>query len=703
MKKGLLAMVLLGCAFTAQAQHVNGGFDETWVSCVPWTSSNNIKAQGTQPDGWRISNVIGIKGLGATTVGEPVEGYAGTNYAVKLCNASNPIASSQIVPAYITLGTTWSTAKGLAANNKDGGTFGGVRDFFYKPDALRLFYKRSHGTDKPEEKASVIAYLWTGQYTQNNVPGDISIGTPTSVTMEDRDRLILNKSLDECQGEVVTISPGAACVASLEYYIEGNAKDWTECVVPFEYDATLGADAKPEKLNIILAANDYFAGSSAVGKDNTLIVDEVSLLYYSQLESLSYNGTSVAGFDKNTYEYNVDEPYDAAKLQAVADGKGATVTTNYDAATGKCVVRVEGNDISANAANYHEYTVQFVVVTDFTNPLTVSINGETTAPQTTTIQLIKEVDGSYSFALNNFRLISGESVNPVGNIKLTNLDVDGDTYTANQAIVIENGTLDDVDFWLGPALGDVPVVLTAVRDGDNMTADIDIDMTNVLGQSIKVVFAPEVTLSDGEAPAFTGLKNVTLIRTFTTGWNTICLPFDYSVNAFGEGAKAQAFASAKAAGLSFEKVEEMQANVPYLLYVPQNITEPIYFGKQVVAAVPLPVTRGDFTFVGTYESMSMADKYGVANVDGADRIRLGGASATIKGTRAYFTTTATGIKEMALLLDGTATAISRTEAATEAGFDVYTLTGIQVRKGAASLDGLKAGIYIVNGKKMIIK
>ena len=36
-------------------------------------------------------------------------------------------------------------------------------------------------------------------------------------------------------------------------------------------------------------------------------------------------------------------------------------------------------------------------------------------------------------------------------------------------------------------------------------------------------------------------------------------------------------------------------------------------------------------------------------------------------------------------------------------FDVYTLTGVKVRTAATGLDGLQRGIYIVNGKKVLVK
>ena len=35
--------------------------------------------------------------------------------------------------------------------------------------------------------------------------------------------------------------------------------------------------------------------------------------------------------------------------------------------------------------------------------------------------------------------------------------------------------------------------------------------------------------------------------------------------------------------------------------------------------------------------------------------------------------------------------------------DVYTLSGVQVRRQVKSLDGLKKGVYIINGHKVVIK
>ncbi len=219
-----------------------------------------------------------------------------------------------------------------------------------------------------------------------------------------------------------------------------------------------------------------------------------------------------------------------------------------------------------------------------------------------------------------------------------------------------------------------------------------------------IQFMPEMTMTDAAAPTKTGLYYVTLERAFKQGWNTVCLPFDYTLAAFGEGAVAQEFTSVSDGLLNFTEVTtgELKANVPYLLYLPTEVAGPLYFGVEVQAATPAAVTYGDFTFQGTYAPMSMAGLMGVTKIDGVDKVVIGGAGATIKGTRAYFTSTS-GIKEMLLSFDGVVTGIESVTGTSIVKYDVFTLTGVQVRKQAASLNGLPKGIYIVNGKKTVIE
>lgn len=346
----------------------NGTFDGEWVENKPWDSQNGylvLEGKGfTQPEGWVVSNVSGINGLGATKVAS-----AGTvadgNRSVVLTNTPNPFMASQIVPAYISLGTTWATANASAiikVTDADGGVFGGVA-FKGRPDAIALKYKRSHGTANAGERASVIAYTWRGTFTQENVPGNTSLSKPVTTTMVDRDRNILG--LTTATGGNVSKSDDAALIAKAEAYIEGDAAEWTDLLVPFTYNESVEAGTAPEKLNVILSANDYFADRSTIGKDNTLEVDSVRLLYYTTLRSLAVNGMPLDVTQAKDFVIPVPEgqPLDPSALQVEAQptGAGARVMPAFDPTTMTLTLRVEGGDISVCPDNFSLYTIRFAV------------------------------------------------------------------------------------------------------------------------------------------------------------------------------------------------------------------------------------------------------------------------------------------------------------------------------------------------------
>lgn len=154
-------------------------------------------------------------------------------------------------------------------------------------------------------------------------------------------------------------------------------------------------------------------------------------------------------------------------------------------------------------------------VTDFTSDLSVElVKMGMFDPSESTIQLYKEQDGSYTFQLRNFSLMGG-AIN-VGTIVLKNLDINGDKITTSQTTTIQPGDDPSVDEkqWMGPNLPPVPIVLNATRNGADLTAQIDIDFTEVLGMQIKVVFAPTIEIN-GTTDFTTikpGLKNIHFTR-----------------------------------------------------------------------------------------------------------------------------------------------------------------------------------------------
>jgi hypothetical protein len=303
---------------------------------------------------------------------------------------------------------------------------------------------------------------------------------------------------------------------------------------------------------------------------------------------------------------------------------------------------------------------------------------------------------------------AGEDAMPIGNILLKNLTVseDGNSFTANQTIQITEGDKEGVTSWLGPQLGDVPVVLSATKNGDNMTADIDIDMTNTIGQIIKVSFAPELVINGTTTLEVTGggLYNVTLSRNFAANWNTICLPFDTTPTTLG-ATQVQAFTACDGTTLTFTKTESMMANTPYLIYFEKAPATPLYISTEIKATAPTSVTHGNVTFVGNYEAgKNMEGLYGVSEKAGEQYIMRGGKGSTLGSTGAYFTVSGSEVNTLRIRLEGTGTGISDVEAGKGGQtFDIYSLNGIKVRSQATTTDGLPKGIYLINGKKHIVK
>ena len=346
----------------AMAQSLeNSTFDGNWVNCYPWEGNKkSSEAQGTQPSGWCIANVRGIGGLGATTVGKEGTGRVGSGKSVVLTNTPNPFRASEIVPGYMTLGTAWATANAslFGVSDADGGSFGGI-SFVYHPDAIHFYFKRAHNVDNAKkvvntsERASIIAYTWKGTWTQEDVPQTTAMGAPTKYDMTDRDRNVLFNASGTVGGNI-SKTDDAELISSIEYYIEGDYSEWQELTVPFTYKSS----STPEKLNIIIGAEDYFADRSGIGNGNQITVDDITLLYYSELASGSFNGTPLTINADGTIE-DVKDIYSEDKISLTSNGHGATIEKSYDEKTAILTVTVKGEDISENADNFHTYTIQF--------------------------------------------------------------------------------------------------------------------------------------------------------------------------------------------------------------------------------------------------------------------------------------------------------------------------------------------------------
>lgn len=342
------------------SEQIMGTFDGEWEECIPWDSNNNKTAVGTTPKGWCISNVY--TGIANQTLGEQGkdkddDGKEGNKkiHSVLLTNKLISILNiTQRIPAYISLGTTWATAKGVNASNADGGTWGGKK-FTYRPDALTFDYQRNNVNG--EENAMAIAYLWKGTWTQENVPGSTAVsGKPKPCTMTNRDRNILNKPTS--QGGKVTKTPDAALIATIEHPIsESTDKEWETLTIPFDYKT----NDIPENINIIFSANDYFGNRTKIVGDNSLTIDNVKLIYYHTLSDLKFNGTTIDGFNESITDYTVKGNMSDYKNALDCSPKSANSTkdVNWNDAENLVTITVKGSNYAEDKESITVYTVKF--------------------------------------------------------------------------------------------------------------------------------------------------------------------------------------------------------------------------------------------------------------------------------------------------------------------------------------------------------
>lgn len=324
-------------------------FEDEWVKCIPWDSNKNKMAVGKTPTGWCVSNVYTTaKTFNVASRLDVNEDES--DYAVKLTNKSY---MGQNVPAYMTLGTSWATAKGMSGSNPDGGSFGG-KEFTKRPDAIRFDYLRN--TPEGKENATVVAYLWKGTYTQMNVPGNTAItGNPKLCDMKDRDRSILGMPTD--QGGDVTKTPDAECIATINYSITSSTKgEWETLTIPFEYKT----NSTPEKINIIFAATDYFDRSKIVS-GNSLCVDNVKYVYYHSLSDIKLNGTTIDGFNENRTEYTVKGSMSDYKnaLDCTTKSANSTKNVNWNDAENLVTITVKGSNYAEDNESITVYTIKF--------------------------------------------------------------------------------------------------------------------------------------------------------------------------------------------------------------------------------------------------------------------------------------------------------------------------------------------------------
>ena len=243
----------------------------------------------------------------------------------------------------------------------------------------------------------------------------------------------------------------------------------------------------------------------------------------------------------------------------------------------------------------------------------------------------------------------------------------------------------------------------------------DSDMTE--HQTVK-----EITLDENSDNIVEKAKNVnvTLKRTLygDGGWNTLCVPFSLTAAqvtaAFGNDVELRKLSSIEGTTLKFVSTDIITAGEPCLIKVAKDGSTYNFEGVATIAvannkAYTFSMVSGDIQFLGIYSPMDVVTENPAGSSTGyyaflgeGNKFFKAQAETKMKGFRAFFLVP-NNVPSNALkaVIDGTATGIEDLVIdGVKANGRVYNLNGQYVGN---SLNGLQPGLYIQNGKKIVVK
>lgn len=181
---------------------------------------------------------------------------------------------------------------------------------------------------------------------------------------------------------------------------------------------------------------------------------------------------------------------------------------------------------------------------------------------------------------------------------------------------------------------------------------------------------------------------VQVTRSIKAGINTMCLPFYVGQTEISTNCKIATYTSSTADAVNFTTADHADANVPFLATAVDAAATELNFTDKGVVNTPKSFLE---PFIGIYAPQSAEGKYGI-NDDG--KFQKGASGATVKSFHALMTTIPAEARS--ITIDGISTGINNISVKNPIQ-NIYNLNGVRVDKVG------NKGIYIINGKKVIVK
>lgn len=205
--------------------------------------------------------------------------------------------------------------------------------------------------------------------------------------------------------------------------------------------------------------------------------------------------------------------------------------------------------------------------------------------------------------------------------------------------------------------------------------------------------------------------NVTLKRTISdTYLNPFCVPFDMTADqiaaVFGEGSVVSAFTSITGKVMNFEKVTTIAAGQPYIVQATKASTEISLDNVEMKLAPGSNVKQNSselsMSFNGIVSPYTFKKNDGTELfLDKEGNLRYPSTvGSQMKGMRAYFEVLGGTGNEAKVNIGGGLSSVDKLMNGEAMTGKVYNLNGQYVGN---TLDGLAKGLYIMNGKKYVVK
>lgn len=418
-------------------------------------------------------------------------------------------------------------------------------------------------------------------------------------------------------------------------------------------------------------------------------------------------------FDSDTYSVNVGE---SLTVKATTNSSASVVYSSSD----ETIATVDENTGEVQAGNKAGTVTITATVTEndkytgATATCTVKVVDPSALPEAKA--LVAEKDGVYYAMLSS---------NKITDKKLDAVVVD----VLNNKVVKTSGTV-DFEFNIDESKGTIQTVSGGYVTHVGKSTDLGVDTKKFTWKKESDSYWHSSTNSDrvlglgvSSNESVFGTYSLTsktnqfatdmpivdgYVRNVTSGdYGTICLPYAVAAE---DMAGAEFFSIAgkimkdgKPQSIVLEQVATLEAGVPYIFSATSDKLIAAYSGKAVAVAEE---ANG---LIGSFEGQDVAE--GMYLISAQNKVQLCGKGCKISGNRAYIDMNEVpeysgevGVNQRLISFED-ATGISETMV--EGGLaDVYTLSGVEVRHQvdeSEATQGLPQGIYIVNGKKVVVK